>query len=397
MNVYSAADRGGARRADPSRRAPARNRLCRAAAAGSGAATTGARRSGQPARARSRRRLIGPSARAVGERRFRATSALTAGSTGAASLGLRGRMTDLAQERCVDKLASARTRLSRPGRCCREHRLGSDGTVKWLFDVGAGNAVEQPVYIPEVGPRHACACQLAGRLRRAGCPLLLRRPGHQGFSRNLRRRATSATQLRHAEHQPPARTAAASARRPASRIHNVRDDGAWASPCRTTAPRCPRLQRDARRPRLRPVAPPRHGVSTSGRGADDRPPARRAARWPWPCPCTHRTTRCATNLGAPQPQVPAEPSCWPPVPALPRGRAARLHHVRIPHARRRRRAPAGMPAQLVDAGPVAAPEAAGGPSVRCRASSTSSRSIPFPASGLRRSSRASGCWHVRRT
>ena len=55
----------------------------------------------------------------------------------------------------------------------RASRSPSDGTIKWLFDVGAGDAVET-VFIPEIGPRHAVHL-VAGRLRRQ-LPLLRHRP-----------------------------------------------------------------------------------------------------------------------------------------------------------------------------------------------------------------------------
>jgi len=41
-----------------------------------------------------------------------------------------------------------------------EH-VSSDGTIKWLFDVGAGNAVES-VYIPESDRGTLCVCSQAG-------------------------------------------------------------------------------------------------------------------------------------------------------------------------------------------------------------------------------------------
>ena len=60
-----------------------------------------------------------------------------------------------------------------------EH-CSTDGTVKWLFDVGAGNAVET-VYIP--GPDRGTLCVSS----QAGCAVGCRfcSTGHQGFSRNL--------------------------------------------------------------------------------------------------------------------------------------------------------------------------------------------------------------------
>ncbi len=56
----------------------------------------------------------------------------------------------------------------------------SDGTIKWLFDVGAGNAVEA-VFIPEEDRGTLCVSSQAGCA--VGCRFCS--TGHQGFSRNL--------------------------------------------------------------------------------------------------------------------------------------------------------------------------------------------------------------------
>ena len=74
-----------------------------------------------------------------------------------------------------------------------EHR-SSDGTVKWLYDVGAGNAVET-VFIPETDRGTLCVSSQAGCA--VGCRFCS--TGHQGFSRNLRTGEIVA-QLRQAEH-----------------------------------------------------------------------------------------------------------------------------------------------------------------------------------------------------
>jgi 23S rRNA (adenine2503-C2)-methyltransferase len=55
-----------------------------------------------------------------------------------------------------------------------------DGTVKWLFDVGQGNAVEA-VFIPEDDRATLCISSQAGCA--VGCRFCS--TGHQGFSRNL--------------------------------------------------------------------------------------------------------------------------------------------------------------------------------------------------------------------
>ena len=56
----------------------------------------------------------------------------------------------------------------------------ADGTIKWLFDVGDGNAVEA-VYIPEDDRGTLCVSSQAGCA--VGCRFCA--TGHQGFSRNL--------------------------------------------------------------------------------------------------------------------------------------------------------------------------------------------------------------------
>jgi len=56
----------------------------------------------------------------------------------------------------------------------------SDGTLKWLFDVGEGNAVEA-VFIPEDDRGTLCVSSQAGCA--VGCRFCS--TGHQGFSRNL--------------------------------------------------------------------------------------------------------------------------------------------------------------------------------------------------------------------
>jgi len=74
-------------------------------------------------------------------------------------------------------------------------QVSKDGTVKWLFDVGGGNAVEA-VFIPEDDRGTLCVSS------QAGCAVACRfcSTGHQGFSRNLGTGEILA-QLWHAEHQ----------------------------------------------------------------------------------------------------------------------------------------------------------------------------------------------------
>jgi 23S rRNA (adenine2503-C2)-methyltransferase len=69
----------------------------------------------------------------------------------------------------------------------------ADGTIKWLFDVGGGNAVET-VFIPESDRGTLCVSSQAGCA--VGCPFCS--TGHQGFSRNLTTSEILA-QLWHAE------------------------------------------------------------------------------------------------------------------------------------------------------------------------------------------------------
>ena len=56
----------------------------------------------------------------------------------------------------------------------------ADGTIKWLFDVGGGNAIES-VFIPEDDRGTLCISSQAGCA--VGCRFCS--TGHQGFSRNL--------------------------------------------------------------------------------------------------------------------------------------------------------------------------------------------------------------------
>jgi 23S rRNA (adenine2503-C2)-methyltransferase len=58
--------------------------------------------------------------------------------------------------------------------------LSKDGTIKWLFDVGGGDAVET-VFIPEDDRGTLCISSQAGCA--VGCRFCS--TGHQGFSRNL--------------------------------------------------------------------------------------------------------------------------------------------------------------------------------------------------------------------
>ncbi len=70
----------------------------------------------------------------------------------------------------------------------------ADGTIKWLFDVGGGNAIEG-VFIPEDDRGTLCVSSQAGCA--VGCRFCS--TGHQGFSRNLTT-AEIVAQLWFAEH-----------------------------------------------------------------------------------------------------------------------------------------------------------------------------------------------------
>jgi 23S rRNA (adenine2503-C2)-methyltransferase len=72
--------------------------------------------------------------------------------------------------------------------------ISQDGTIKWLFDVGDGNAVES-VFIPEDDRGTLCVSSQAGCA--VGCRFCS--TGHQGFSRNLAT-AEILAQLWFAEH-----------------------------------------------------------------------------------------------------------------------------------------------------------------------------------------------------
>ena len=73
-------------------------------------------------------------------------------------------------------------------------QYSKDGTIKWLFDVGAGDAVEA-VFIPEDDRGTLCVSSQAGCA--VGCRFCS--TGHQGFSRNLST-AEILAQLWFAEH-----------------------------------------------------------------------------------------------------------------------------------------------------------------------------------------------------
>ena len=110
----------------------------------------------------------------LGEKRFRATQLFRwIHQRGASDFD---QMTDLAK--------SLREKLKRcahiSGLNVSAQQESQDGTIKWLFDVGGGNAVEA-VFIPEDDRGTLCVSSQAGCA--VGCRFCS--TGHQGFSRNL--------------------------------------------------------------------------------------------------------------------------------------------------------------------------------------------------------------------
>jgi len=81
--------------------------------------------------------------------------------------------------------------------------VSADGTRKWLFDVGNGNAIET-VFIPEDNRGTLCISSQAGCT--VGCPFCS--TGHQGFNRNLNT-AEIIGQLWHAKRELQAEAGAA--------------------------------------------------------------------------------------------------------------------------------------------------------------------------------------------
>ncbi len=124
----------------------------------------------------------------MGEKRFRAVQLFRwIHQKGAADFAT---MTDLARS-LRDKLPAV---ACIRGLTVSAQHVSADGTIKWLFDVGNGNAVEA-VFIPEADRGTLCISSQAGCA--VGCRFCS--TGHQGFSRNLTRGEIVA-QLWHAEH-----------------------------------------------------------------------------------------------------------------------------------------------------------------------------------------------------
>ena len=110
----------------------------------------------------------------LGEKRFRATQLFRwIHQRGAADFT---QMSDLAKS-LRSKLQGCAHVTALP---VLTQNISQDGTIKWLFDVGAGDAVEA-VFIPEDDRGTLCISSQAGCA--VGCRFCS--TGHQGFSRNL--------------------------------------------------------------------------------------------------------------------------------------------------------------------------------------------------------------------
>jgi len=110
----------------------------------------------------------------LGEKRFRATQLFRwIHQRGAGDFA---EMTNLAKS-LREKLA---TTACIQGLSVPTQHHSADGTIKWLFDVGGGDAVEA-VFIPEDDRGTLCVSSQAGCA--VGCRFCS--TGHQGFSRNL--------------------------------------------------------------------------------------------------------------------------------------------------------------------------------------------------------------------
>ena len=110
----------------------------------------------------------------LGEKRFRATQLFRwIHQKGARDFG---QMTDIAKS--LREKLEGHARIE--GLPIVSQHESADGTIKWLFDVGDGNAVEA-VFIPEDDRGTLCVSSQAGCA--VGCRFCS--TGHQGFSRNL--------------------------------------------------------------------------------------------------------------------------------------------------------------------------------------------------------------------
>ena len=252
----------------------------------------------------------------LGEKRFRATQLFRwIHQRGASDFA---HMTDLAKS-LREKLAGTARVEALP--VITQHE-SADGTIKWLFDVGDGNAVEA-VFIPEDDRGTLCVSSQAGCA--VGCRFCS--TGHQGFSRNLTTGEIIA-QLWFAEHFLRKHL-----KRDERVISNVVMMG-MGEPLQNYAALVPAL-RTMLDDNAYGLSRRRVTVSTSGvvpmidrLGAD--------------CPVALAVSLHAPNDALRDDLVPLNRK-YPiaraagGLQALPRACAARLHHLRVLHARRRER------------------------------------------------------------
>jgi 23S rRNA (adenine2503-C2)-methyltransferase len=124
----------------------------------------------------------------LGEKRFRATQLFRwIHQRGATDFE---QMTDLAKSLRIKLAGKAHIQALK----VLSRHDSADGTIKWLFDVGAGDVIET-VFIPEADRGTLCISSQAGCA--VGCRFCS--TGHQGFSRNLSTAEITA-QLWFAEH-----------------------------------------------------------------------------------------------------------------------------------------------------------------------------------------------------
>ena len=252
-------------------------------------------------------------------RRF-ARPSCSAGSTSAASSDFAA-MSNLAKS-FRDKLIAGR----RGRRAAGRQRAGRRGRHD---QVAVRRRRAATPSRPSSSPRPGAA-RCASRRRPAAPSTAASAPPATRASAATSRTAEIVAQLWHAEFELRRRLGL---RRRRARDHQRRDDGHGRAAAELRRARAGAAH-DARRPRLRPLAPSRHRLDL-GRRADDRPAARRLpgrARG-----VAARARRRAARRARPaQPQVPDRRAARVGA-ALPRARAARLHHDRVLHARRRQR------------------------------------------------------------
>ena len=216
----------------------------------------------------------------LGEKRFRATQLFRwIHQKGAPDFDA---MTDLAQ--VAARQAARRRRGARRCRCVSEQVVGRrhhQVAVRRRRRQRGRDRVH-----PRGRPRHAVRV-VAGRLR-GRLPLLLDRPpGLQpqpdAPARSSPSSGSPSTALRQRLNVPDG-----------ERVDHQRGDDGHGRAAAELRGAGAGAARDARRPRLRPVAPPRDGLDL-GRGADDRPAARGLPGGAGGVAARARTTRCATT------------------------------------------------------------------------------------------------------